>query len=249
MKISDFKGSLNAGKALIGSWLQIPSTDIAEIIGCAGYDWVAVDLEHGSFVKHDLPDIFRALELGGTIPFARLADTKMTSIKESLDSGAQGLIFPMIETRQQLDSAINLSLYPPNGTRGVGYCRANLFGRNFEKGISSNTDAFFCAQIENIRALNNLDEILQHPRLGAVMVGPYDMSSSMGLRGDLDHPDFIAALEIILEKSRSHGIPMGIHVVQPDENRLRERISEGYLFIAYGIDAVFLGNGAERPKF
>lgn len=111
--------------------MQIPSASVAEIMGRAGYDWVAVDLEHGAFTRNLLPDVFRAIELGGSLPFARIADCTMTSIKGALDSGAKGLIFPMIETRDQLDAAIDLALYPPNGIRGVGYCRANLFWKKF----------------------------------------------------------------------------------------------------------------------
>lgn len=248
-KKSDIKDTLHAGKASIGSWLQIPSTDVAEIMGRSSYDWVAVDLEHGSFSRRDLPDIFRALELGGTVPFARVADCSMTSIKAPLDAGAQGLIFPMIESREQLDSAIKLSLYPPNGIRGVGYCRANVFGKNFEQGISRNAYTFFCAQIEHIRAVDNLEAILEHPRLDAIMVGPYDLSGSMGLTGQFNHPDYIDTLGLILEKAREHDVGMGIHVVKPDPSELKVRIDEGYRFIAYGVDAVFFYQGAERPKF
>jgi 2-dehydro-3-deoxyglucarate aldolase len=246
--IEDIKNKLKRGKPIIGSWMQIPNTSVAEIMGRAGYDWVAVDLEHGHFSDEILPDIFRSLELGCTVPFARVADCTMTSIKAALDAGARGLIFPMIETRKQFDSAVDLSLYPPNGIRGVGYCRANMFGKNFEKGISANPDTFFCAQIEHIRAVDSVDEILGHPKLDAIMVGPYDLSGSMGLTGEFDHPDFIAALGLIAEKAREHDVAMGIHVVQPDPNQLKVRIAEGYRFIAYGIDAVFLYQGAERPK-
>ena len=247
-KISDIKAKIKIGGVSVGSWLQIPSSDVAEIMGRAGYDWVAVDLEHGSFSRCCLGDICRALEQGGTVPFARVADCAMTSIKAAMDSGVQGLIFPMIETWKQLDSAISFALYPPNGIRGVGYCRANMFGKNFEQGMSANPDAFFCAQIEHTRAVDNLDEILEHPRLDAIMVGPYDLSGSMGLTGQFDHPDFIAALGLITKKAREHDVAMGIHVVQPGPDQLKTRIDEGYRFIAYGIDAVFLYQGAERPK-
>ena len=246
--MSDIKVKIKTGGVSVGSWLQMPSTDVAEIMGRAGYDWVAVDLEHGGFSRRCLADICRGLELGGTVPFARVADCTMTSIKAALDSGVKGLIFPMIETWKQLDTAINFALYPPNGIRGVGYCRANMFGKYFEQGMSANPDTFFCAQIEHIRAVDSLDEILEHPRLDAIMVGPYDLSGSMGLTGQLNHPDFIATLGLIAKKAREHDVAMGIHVVQPDPKQLQVRIGEGYRFIAYGIDAVFLYQGAERPK-
>ncbi len=245
---TSLRARLRAGGSSIGSWLQIPGADGAEIMGRAGYDWIAVDLEHGSFTRSDLPDVFRAIELGGTLPFARIADCTMTSIKGALDSGARGLIFPMIESRKQLDEAIALSLYPPHGIRGVGYCRANCFGKNFDEGVAANPETFFCAQIEHIRAIDNLKDIMAHPRLDAIMVGPYDLSGSMGLTGQFDHPDFTAALTSIASLAKEAGVPMGLHVVQPDPAGLAAKIAEGYQFIAYGIDAVFLYNGAERPN-
>jgi 2-dehydro-3-deoxyglucarate aldolase len=246
-ELIDIKSAIKAGHISVGSWLQIPSADVAEIMGHAGYDWVAVDLEHGSFTRRELPDIFRALELDGAVPFARVADCAMTSIKGALDSGAKGLIFPMIKSRTQLDEAIGFSLYPPNGIRGVGYCRGNLFGKNLDQGLAENSNTFFCAQIECIQAVKALDEILTHPRLDAIMVGPYDLSGSMGITGQFEHPDFVAALKTIHQKAKEHKIAMGIHVVQPDPAQLAARITEGYRFIAYSADSIFLYRGAVRP--
>ena len=246
-KVSDIKAIVQSGKATIGTWLQIPSTEVAEIVGRAGYDWVTVDLEHGSFSRVNLSDIFRAIVLGGTVPFARVADLTMTSIKTALDSGARGLIFPMIENRAQLNVAIDFALYPPDGTRGVGYCRANLFGKDFERGLAENMDTFFCAQIEHIRAVDALDEILVHPKLDAIMVGPYDLSGSMNLTGQFEHPDFIAVIDTIAHKAEKYEMPMGIHMVRPEPEQLAAKIAEGYRFIAYGIDAVFLYRASERP--
>jgi len=95
--------------------------------------------------------------------------------------------------------------------------------------------------------VENLDAILAHPRLDAIMVGPYDLSGSMGLTAQFDHPDFKAALDRIRDKAVAHGVPMGLHIVQPDEALVRAKVAEGYRFIAYGIDAVFLYHGAQCP--
>ncbi|AAS94826.1 HpcH/HpaI aldolase family protein [Nitratidesulfovibrio vulgaris] len=248
----DIRSKMQRGEATIGTWMQLPSTDVAEILGRAGYDWVAVDLEHAAFTRAMLPDLFRAIELGGTAPFARVAEATLTDIKAALDSGAHGIIFPMIETREQLDAAIGWALYPrtdgPSGIRGVGYCRGNLFGREFDAYRNTTArDLVFVAQIEHIRAVENLDAILAHPRLDAIMVGPYDLSGSMGLTAQFDHPDFKAALDRIRDKAVAHGVPMGLHIVQPDEALVRAKVAEGYRFIAYGIDAVFLYHGAQCP--
>lgn len=241
---------MRAGKATIGTWLQIPSADIAEILGAAGYDWVAVDMEHGAFTRALLPDIFRAIECGGAVPFARVPEATMSPIKEALDSGALGLIFPMIESREQLDQAISWALYPDaGGSRGVGYSRANLYGKDFDQYRQIDAkDIFLVAQIEHIHAVDNLDAILSHPRLDAIMVGPYDLSGSMGLTGHFDHPDFVSVMERINTACHAHNMPMGTHIVQPDQRKLAKCVADGYRFIAYGIDAVFLMQNAARPS-
>ena len=192
---------MRGGNATIGTWLQFPSADVAEVMGASGYDWVAVDMEHGAFTRAILPDVFRAIERGGSTPFARIAQAELRPIKDALDSGAQGLVFPMIESREQLDRAISLSLYPDaGGSRGVGYSRANMYGRDFDPyRVDVAKDILLVAQIEHIRAVDQLDAILSHPRLDAIMVGPYDLSGSMGLTGQFDHPDIVAVMARINE--------------------------------------------------
>jgi 2-dehydro-3-deoxyglucarate aldolase len=235
--------------AAIGSWMQIPSPEVAEMMGRAGYDWVAADMEHGLFTRTGLADICRAIELGGGVPFARVAEATKNEIKGALEAGAQGLIFPMIESRAQLDDAVSWAFYPDRGgSRGVGFCRANLYGKElaaYREGVAG--DLFLAAQIEHIRALEELPQILAHPRLDAIMVGPYDLSGSMGLTGCFDHPDFIAAMRRIQDACTRHEANMGVHVVEPNPAELAERVKQGYRFIAYGIDAVFLWRNAQRP--
>ncbi len=252
----EIRAMIRKGKPTLGTWLQIPSADVAEIAGRMGYDWAAVDLEHGSFTRAVLPDIFRALERWGTLPFARVAEPSMREIKAALDSGARGVIFPMIETRAQLDNAIAWSLYPggeefPGGRRGVGFSRANAFGMDFPAHVDTKDglghSVMLVAQIEHVNALGNLDDIFSHPRLDAYMVGPYDLSASMGLTAQFGHPKFLEALALIEQKAAAHNVPKGYHVVKPEEDVLRAKIAEGYTFIAYGIDTLFLQESGRRP--
>ncbi len=260
MTVHDIRALLAADKATVGTWLQLPSTDVAELMARAGYDWVAVDMEHGSFGRTGLPDVFRAIECGGAAPFARLPEASKTQIKSALEAGAQGLIFPMIESREQLDRAIDWAVYPGQDTwrakgetaqeyRGVGFCRANVFGKNFDEYRARRApELFLVAQIEHIRAVENLDAILTHPRLDAIMVGPYDLSGSMGLTGQFEHPDFKVAMARIVDACARHKARMGLHIVQPDPAELARQVAAGSRFIAYGIDSVFLWGAAERPK-
>lgn len=228
--------------------MQLPSASVAEIMGKAGFDWIALDLEHGSFALDSLPDICRAIELGGSIPFARVGENSCKDIKQAIEAGAKGIIVPMIESRQEIEQAIAWAKYPPEGKRGVGYSRANLFGRRFHESFATiNEELVITAQIESIGAIDRLDEILTVPGVDAMMIGPYDLSASMKLTGHFDHPDFIAALALARQKAARHRIPMGLHIVQPNPALLREKIAAGYQFIAYGIDAVFLCNQAFNP--
>ena len=131
-KINSIRQSLAANQPSVGSWMQIPHASVAEIMGQAGYDWVAVDMEHGAISVHQLPDLFRALELGDTLPLVRLAHGHPKDCKQALDAGAGGVIVPMVETASQLIAVRDACRWPPAGTRGVGFSRANLFGKHFE---------------------------------------------------------------------------------------------------------------------
>ncbi len=260
MNIDTIRAALAQDKPTIGTWLQFPSAEVAELLARAGYDWVAADMEHGTFGRTGLTDIFRAIECGGAAPFARLAEATRLQIKSALEAGAQGLIFPMIESREQLDAAISWATYPGyddgrlpgeplRENRGVGFCRANAFGTRMDWYMKERASrVFLVAQIEHIRAVEHLEDILSHPRLDAIMVGPYDLSGSMGLTAQFDHPDFQAAMRRIHEVCRKHRPLMGLHIVQPDPEELARQVAQGSRFIAYGIDSVFLWNGARRPE-
>ncbi len=238
---------LRAGGTTIGSWIQIPHPSIAEIMGQAGYEWVALDLEHGAIDSHQIPDLCRALELGGTLPLARLACGHPKDCKQALDAGVGGVIVPMIESAEQLTAVRDCCRWPPAGSRGVGFSRANLFGKHFDAYREEAQAPLLVAMIEHIRAVENLDAILQVAGLDAVLIGPYDLSASMGITAQFDEQSFSGALQRIQTLSKRHGVPCGIHVVQPEPAVLQQRLAEGYRFIAYSIDAAFLIAAAESP--
>jgi 2-dehydro-3-deoxyglucarate aldolase len=248
-KIRTIRAALANKQASVGSWMQIPHSSIAEIIGQAGYDWVAVDMEHGAIDASQLPDLFRALELGGTLPLVRLAQGHTKDCKQALDAGAGGVIVPMIETAEQLIAVRDACRWPPAGTRGVGFSRANLFGGHFETYRLEAQAPLLVAMIEHVRAVDNLESILAVDGLDAILIGPYDLSASMGLTAKFDQPAFCEAMEKIRALSDRSNVPCGIHVVDPDPDALRQRFIQGYRFMAYSIDSVFLRAAASLPKF
>lgn len=239
---------LKSKKVTLGSWIQLPNESVAEIMGDAGYDWVAIDLEHGAISHSQLPGLFRALEIGNTLPLVRLAQGHPKDCKQALDAGAAGVIVPMIESAEQLISVRDACRWPPSGKRGVGFSRANLFGKYFEQYRQEAQAPLLVAMIEHINAINDLEKILTVEGLDAILVGPYDLSASMGITAQFEETKFKTALEKILSMAQAHNIPCGIHVVAPEKEMLKKRIDEGYRFIAYSIDAVFLNQAAARPQ-
>ena len=246
-RIAEIRASLSSGKVSLGSWIQLRDGSTAEIMGAAGYDWVAVDMEHGSISVGDLPDIFRALELGGTLPLVRLAEGTSREARSALDAGAAGVIIPMIESAEQLVALRDVTRWPPAGRRGVGFARANLFGSRFDDyGVEAQAP-LLVAMIETSAGVEHLSEIVMVDGLDAVLIGPYDLSASIGHVAEFDHPEFIAAMERIRVICAEAGVSVGVHVVHPDRAQLAARISEGYRFLAYSIDSVMLWSGAVNP--
>ena len=236
----------NGHEASIGTWMQISHPTIGEILAKAGYEWIAIDLEHGAFSTSDLPDIFRAIELHGSEPFVRLATGLRKDIKSALDCGASGIIIPMIESAKQVKDILNEIYYPPKGGRGVGFSRANLYGKDFDEYYTAvNESLVVVAQIEHINAIKSLDEILAIKELDALMIGPYDLSASMGIAGKFDHPDFIEALKQFTDKCTAVQKTMGFHVVKPEIDKLKEKINEDFKFLAYSLDGTFLNYAAD----
>ena len=202
-------------------------------------------MEHGAISHQQLPDLFRALELGNTLPLARIAEGKPRDCKQALDAGAGGVIVPMVESAEQLVSVRDACRWPPAGMRGVGFSRTNLFGKNFEVYQDEAQAPLLVAMIENTLALENIDKILLVEGLDAILVGPYDLSASLGLTAEFDHPDFISAMSHILSRSKHAKVAAGVHVVDPSVHDLKMRVEEGYRFLAYSIDTVMLRKETE----
>lgn len=233
----------------IGSWMQIPHPSIAEILGAAGYDWIVIDMEHGSVGVDQLPNLFRAIEISGkSLPIVRLIQGNEVECKRALDAGAGGVIVPAITNAEQLKKIIQYSTWPPTGIRGVGYSRANLFGKYFEEYKMESQCPIIIAMIENVEGVTHLREICKTPGLDAIFIGPYDLSASLGCIGDFNSNLFTETIEHIYETCRSCQIPYGIHVVKPDLQLLKDSISSGAQFIAYSIDAVLLEQSSQIPK-
>ena len=229
----------------IGSWIQIADASVAEIIGQMGFDWVAIDMEHGAINISQLPNIFRALELGNTLPLVRIAQMEEKDCKQALDAGAAGLIIPMVNDEESLSNIIDYCKWPPAGKRGISFSRANLFGFKFDAYEKEAQAPLIVAMIESIEAVNNLETILTVKGLDAIFIGPYDLSASMGITGKFSDNRFKKTTNKILSLSKKYNIPAGIHVVEPEKKEVNNVIKQGYQFIACAIDSVMIRNAAK----
>src|SRR3990167_8884712 len=204
-------------KISIGSWITLAHPAIAEIMAKAGFEWLVIDLEHSVITIREAEELIRIIALCGVKPYVRLTANDPNQIKRVMDAGAQGIIVPMVKSLNEIKQAANAMFYPPKGTRGVGLARAQGYGTTFDLYVETHQHFDLIAQIEHIEAVNQLDDILTCTELSGLMVGPYDLSGSMGMPGHFEQADFQQALnhiQIVSEKY-SH-IKRGIHLVEPD---------------------------------
>ena len=236
------KERLRSNQLTIGSWISLAEPAIAEIMAGAGFQWLTVDMEQSAI---DLPaavDLIRVIDLCGVAPLVRVGENNPNIIKRVMDAGSQGVIVPMVNTKDDAQRAVSSATYPPQGLRGVGLARAQKYGfgfKEYKERISK--DGVVVAQIEHIEAINNLEEILGVKGIDATIIGPYDLSGSLGYPGEFNKSQVQEALkkyEVVCDKLNK---PKGIHVVNPSADEAAKYIGRGYKFLAFSLDTLFLG--------
>ncbi|MCH9639379.1 MAG: 2,4-dihydroxyhept-2-ene-1,7-dioic acid aldolase [Betaproteobacteria bacterium] len=231
------KSKLTQSELTIGSWITLGHTAIAEIMASAGFDWLVLDMEHSVLELNEIQTIIQVLDGKQCPAIVRLTSNHPDQIKRIMDAGATGIMVPMIKSAADAKAAVNGMYYPPRGQRGVGLARAQGYGASFpvyQQWLESN--AVIVAMIEHVDAVNAIDAILAVPGIDAYIIGPYDLSGSMGRPGELDHPDVQAAIARILEAGQRANKPGGIHVIEPDPEALQQRIKAGFNFLGYALD-------------
>ncbi len=239
------KRIIKRGEVTIGSWMSMAHESIAEILASAGYDWIVVETEHTAIDVSEVLRLIMAIEGRGVVPLVRLAWNDPIQAKAVMDSGAAGVLVPMVNTREDAELAVNSVKFPPLGCRGVGLARAQGYGLTFDEYVKrNNADSLLIVQIEHKDAVSNIEAILSVEGIDGTFIGPYDLSLSMGIPGQLNHPDIEAAKQRVLEATRRRGLAAGIHLVHPDtaEKELERCVGLGYQFIALGTDILFLGD-------
>ena len=231
------KSKLSKGDLTIGSWITLGHPSIAEIMASAGFDWLVLDMEHSVLELSEIQTLIQVLDGKQCPSIVRLTSNHPDQIKRVMDAGATGVMIPMVKSTEDARAAVQSVYYPPRGQRGVGLARAQGYGSSFQKYRSwLEENAVIVAMIEHVDAVNSIDEILAVDGIDAYIIGPYDLSGSMGRPGDLDHPDVQSAIARVLEAGHRSGKPGGIHVIEPNQDELQRRIAAGFNFLGYGLD-------------
>ena len=239
------KQKLQSGQLALGSWITLGHPAIGEILANAGFDWLVVDLEHSTISLEQAGDLIRVIDLAGSVPLVRLTSNDANQIKRVMDAGAQGIVVPMVNSVEDAEKAVAATRYAPDGTRGVGLARAQGYGVSFKEYLAWQVDGpVVIVQIEHKDAVENLEKILTTPGVDGFIIGPYDLSCSMGIPGEFNHPEFVEVMEFIRITGQKLKVPGGLHVVEPDRKLLGRAIDDGYTFIAYSVDIRLLDTGA-----
>jgi len=245
MKKNAVKEALKTKQQVYGCWVTIPHPLIPEILAPAGFDFLVVDMEHSSIELGDLLPVVMSIEAQGMVPLVRVGENDPNLIKRIMDAGVYGIIVANVCSRQEAEAAVNAVKYPPTGTRGVGLYRAQKFGKSFQdylKWVAE--ESVVIVQIEHIRAVEVIDEIFSTPGVDGFLVGPYDLSGSLGKPGQFEDTEVKEALDRVMAAAKKHGMPAGFHSVPSDPQEAKRRRDQGYTFLAVSLDSIFMGDAA-----
>jgi 2-dehydro-3-deoxyglucarate aldolase len=240
------KAKLSEGEVTVGTWMMIGHPVVAEILAQSGFDWIVVDMEHGVVDWPRALGLVQAIEGQGCMPICRLPVNAPEHFKWALDTGAGGVMVPLIRSAEDAERAVTYAKYPPEGTRGIGVCRAHRYGAAFQSYVdSANEETLVVLQIEHIDAVNDIEGICAVPGVDAVFIGPYDLSGSMGLMGQIHHPKVEAAVDRVFQAATKAGVAPGLLIAEPASGEVAQRIADGFQFIAVGLDTLMLVRAAD----
>jgi 4-hydroxy-2-oxoheptanedioate aldolase len=246
MRVNKVKQALKAGKPSVGTWLSLGSITAARFMARAGFDWLTIDMEHSLVGWETATHMFAAIAEPGCIALNRVPANRHDHIKRALDNGAQGVVVPMVNSRQEAIEAVAACKYPPVGNRSVG---GSVHALNFDCNANdyyarANDELLVVLQCEHIQSVENADSIFSVPGIDAIFVGPNDLAASMRSK-DGKPPSGEAttqAMKHILETCKKHGVAPGLHCGSAAE--ARARIDEGWQFIAIASELRMLLNEA-----
>lgn len=244
----DLKAKLKNGGLVIGTMIsEIRNPNLAYLLAQSGFDFFIIDNEHGAYSPETVSNMIAAARGAGISVIVRIPEIRREAIMKPLDSGATGLLVPMVNTAGQAKEIMTYAKYPPMGNRGVALSRAHSsYGRPNAAGYldQANQATFIAVQAESPQAIENLESIALTPGVDAIFVGPADLSVSMGIPGQLTHPKEIEAIAKVIDVCRQHNVIPGIHM--SDVETLKGWIRKGMRFVSFSSDVDLLARAGEE---
>lgn len=239
------KQKLKNNELTVGSWIMIGNSISVDVMALAGFEWLVIDIEHTSIGLESAHHLISSIQSHGMKALVRVSQNEEVVIKRILDMGADGIIVPMVCSKADAEQAVSYAKYPPIGKRGVGLFRAQKYGMGFDEYKKwVDEELVVIAQIEHIDAVANIEEIVNVEGIDGTIIGPYDLSGSMGIPGEFERKEVKEAVQRVLDVCKENNMPSGFHVVDTAPEKLNEKIAQGCTFLAYGIDYFFMRDAA-----
>jgi 2-keto-3-deoxy-L-rhamnonate aldolase RhmA len=238
---ASFRARLRSGERLIAPLVTLDSPAVAELLVAVGFDWLFIDAEHAPLDAARMQGLMQAA--GGTPCVVRLAAGEEIDIKRALDVGAAGVIAPQVNSADHARRIVRAAKYAPMGQRGLGIARAHRYGLRVREYMeSANEDTAVIVQAEHRDAVAAIEEIVRVDGVDGVLIGPYDLSASLGLPGAVDHPQVRDAIARVRDACEKAALPIGIFGVTADA--VRPYIDQRFTMIVAGVDTMLLGHAA-----
>ena len=251
MKTNHVRHKLKRGESSVGTWLTLPDSVAAHLMARVGFDWLTVELEHAPTSFETAANSFAAIGGAGVAPLARVPINSVENIKRVLDTGAWGVVVPMVNSRAEAEAAVAAARYQPLGERSIG---GQMHAASFDTDPATyyaraNEEILVVLMAEHFRAIEKAEEIFSVPGIDVVFIGPNDLTNSMGLAPTFESSDarFTEALEKILRVAKKNGIAAGIHVA--DAAAAQRRLAQGFQFVAVASETgLMLAKASEVAK-
>lgn len=234
--LNNFKEKLRSGKSVFGPFMKTADPAFVEATGYAGFDFVILDMEHGPVSLEAMQNNVRAAIVAGIVPIIRTRDRQAESVSQALDIGALGIQVPQITTTEEVENIIKAARFSPKGERGV--CRfvraaeySSLSGAEY---FENANQSLLIVQVEGKKALDNIDKILQMKEVDVFFIGPYDLSQSLGVPGQIDHPSVLKVINQLLEEAQKRSCALGVFADNTQDALKWKKF--GLNYISYSVD-------------
>jgi len=247
LKKNNLKEAIKEGKIVLGPFMKFTDPAAVEIMGFAGFDFVIIDAEHGPISTESAQNMIRAAESVNITPVIRVGNNDEALILRALDIGAQGIEIPQVNSKSDAMRAVKSVKYSPQGERGV--CRyvrtANYSSMDkFKYFKYANKETMIIAHIEGVEGINNLDKILSVPGIDIIFIGPYDLSQSLGIPGEVNHPLVTEKMKEVVSKCKENKIAVGTFA--DDVETAKSWISLGVQYMSFSVDVGILYEASKQ---